>query len=488
MKKHLILLPTLLLCLSLAGFAKEESQVFSKFLVGRDLPTELTALENRGEITKAIEYIDKIKDEKLVNERERLQRIKRDYEMTAPMMLEKLKKDLPDVTLEDIERWTAAKQFQTETVDGVLRYFRREPSNLWRHCPEAKKRRAAFVAKNKTQTVDGDVAENLSRREVINRIVNKGDRQRRYFHVKHVITLNGGVVPKGETISCWMPIPQEYNQQTGPENLQTVPEMNNYDKNTTAAQRTLYMERSSNGDAPTVFRAEYDYSMEPFYVKDLDPNKIKYDANDLQYIENIKEKLPHIILNDEVTSMAKSIVGETTNPLIQASKLWHWMQNKENIRYVAEMEYSIIPSTTGKILATRTGDCGVQASLFISMCRSLGVPARWQSGWVNMPNAWNMHDWAEIYMPPYGWLPVDPSIGYIDSKDKKIHDYLFCGMEPYRMIANTDIHVDFVPPTKFLRSDPVDNQVGELQWSGGNIFYPQWSYDVTVDEIKKENK
>ena len=121
MKKHLILLPTLLLCLSLAGFAKEESQVFSKFLVGRDLPTELTALENRGEITKAIEYIDKTKDEKLVNERERLQRIKRDYEMTAPMMLEKLKKDLPDVTLEDIERWTAAKQFQTETVDGVLR-------------------------------------------------------------------------------------------------------------------------------------------------------------------------------------------------------------------------------------------------------------------------------------------------------------------------------------------------------------------------------
>jgi nicotinamidase-related amidase len=45
------------------------------------------------------------------------------------------------------------------------------------------------------------------------------------------------------------------------------------------------------------------------------------------------------------------------------------------------------------------------------LCRAAGVPARWQSGWQTKPGDWNMHDWSEFYVEPWGWLPADASYG-----------------------------------------------------------------------------
>src|SRR5438132_916453 len=82
-----------------------------------------------------------------------------------------------------------------------------------------------------------------------------------------------------------------------------------------------------------------------------------------------------------------------TNPLAKARKIFHWVD--KNIRYNAEEEYSIIPSFSEHGLSRRRGDCGIQGTTFITLCRAAGVPARWQSGWETKPVDWNMHDWSE---------------------------------------------------------------------------------------------
>jgi transglutaminase-like putative cysteine protease len=133
-----------------------------------------------------------------------------------------------------------------------------------------------------------------------------------------------------------------------------------------------------------------------------------------------------------------------------------------------------------KAMAVKRGDCGVHAMLFIALCRASGVPARWQSGWVARPDYWNMHDWAEFYVEPYGWLPADPSVGLQKSDDPRIRDFLFGGSDAYRMIANLGFDTSFEPEEAHWRSDPVDSQKGEVQWRGGNLYFDQWDSDIKV--------
>ena len=64
------------------------------------------------------------------------------------------------------------------------------------------------------------------------------------------------------------------------------------------------------------------------------------------------------------------------------------------------------------------------------MCRSLGIPARFVSGYAytNSPlfvEEWGAHGWAEVYFPNYGWVPFDVTygqMGYLDAGHIKFKD------------------------------------------------------------------
>ena len=116
------------------------------------------------------------------------------------------------------------------------------------------------------------------------------------------------------------------------------------------------------------------------------------------------------------------------------------------------------------------------------MCRMAGIPARWQSGWETKPLAdWGMHDWAEIYLAPWGWLPADASYGVQKSADPRIADF-YCGhQDSYRMIVNLDWGRDLFPPKPSLRSEPADFQRGEVEVDGQNLYYDQWDYTVKLE-------
>jgi len=64
-----------------------------------------------------------------------------------------------------------------------------------------------------------------------------------------------------------------------------------------------------------------------------------------------------------------------------------------------------------KVLARGTGSCSERAFCWIALCRARGVPARYTGGllcgrdFAFYDDA--HHRWAEIFLPRYGWLPVD---------------------------------------------------------------------------------
>jgi hypothetical protein len=134
------------------------------------------------------------------------------------------------------------------------------------------------------------------------------------------------------------------------------------------------------------------------------------------------------------------------------------------------------------------GACGLKAMLMITLCRLNGIPARWQSGWIFEPafaDYDNMHDWGMIYFEPYGWLPMDPDYGLCESENEELKWFRLGGMDHGRLIFNDDFSDEFYPKKVHFRSETVDSQRGEVEWSGGNLYCDQWDYNMNYEIISE---
>ena len=68
----------------------------------------------------------------------------------------------------------------------------------------------------------------------------------------------------------------------------------------------------------------------------------------------------------------------------------------------------------GRTLRERVGSCRDLAMLMIECCRSVGLPARFTSGYQLIdpaPAVYDLHAWTEVYLPGAGWRGFDPSSG-----------------------------------------------------------------------------
>lgn len=67
-------------------------------------------------------------------------------------------------------------------------------------------------------------------------------------------------------------------------------------------------------------------------------------------------------------------------------------------------------------------NCSDAALLYLVMCRLCGIPSRYIGGiFYSSSKKWYplLHAWVEIYIPPFGWLPVDPTLGRLSEKHRK---------------------------------------------------------------------
>ncbi len=66
-------------------------------------------------------------------------------------------------------------------------------------------------------------------------------------------------------------------------------------------------------------------------------------------------------------------------------------------------------------LGEKEGACRDLAVLWIDACRTMGLPARFVSGYLlietDEPEPPQLHGWAEVYLPGAGWRGYDPSMG-----------------------------------------------------------------------------
>jgi transglutaminase-like putative cysteine protease len=68
-----------------------------------------------------------------------------------------------------------------------------------------------------------------------------------------------------------------------------------------------------------------------------------------------------------------------------------------------------------QVLAQKLGRCWDKSDVFVTLCRAAGIPARQIAGWLAPLKSG--HVWAEVYLDPEGWLPVDPTTPWTGTSD-----------------------------------------------------------------------
>jgi hypothetical protein len=145
------------------------------------------------------------------------------------------------------------------------------------------------------------------------------------------------------------------------------------------------------------------FTSNPFTTP-IDSSKVEpYDYSSSLYTEYTKPSQRVESDDPAITSMAKEVVGNETNPYKKADLIYGWV--------VKNITYEIQEQELGAKYAfyNRKGDCTEFATLFVAMCRSQGIPARLVHGYLYGLDNSVGHMWAEIYILPYGWIPADPT-------------------------------------------------------------------------------
>lgn len=155
----------------------------------------------------------------------------------------------------------------------------------------------------------------------------------------------------------------------------------------------------------------------PFPIEGLGPSLIKYT-----------EPSELIDITPEIRKVANDIAAGEDDLYEVVFKLADWVNT--NIEYNLSTTTSEADLPASWVLKERQGVCDELSNLFISMTRSLGIPARFVSGIAYTESDlfsenWGAHGWAEVYFPGHGWVPFDVTynqLGFLDATHIKIDD------------------------------------------------------------------
>lgn len=440
------------------------------------LPGDILRHKMQGNLKEAVRLIDlNLQRDNLpkalrccmIAQREIMLRMPSDYPFTRAEALAALRKGIPDFTEAEFDSLVDAGRIGWIYLDGEMRFFRRFYETLLKTEYSVALRAGEIVAGSGT----GEREDMLNRSMHI--MKEKGQFSLR-IRIRASMRVKDEHFQAGMFMRAHLPIPADCDQQTDiriekcfPENAQIAP--------ADAPQRTICWEETMEENHP--FWVEYSYvHMERYH----DPSTIVPAAEQPAFCT--EEEAPHILFTPYIRELVASLTEGVTDPLEKARRFYDFITL--NMKYSFQPEYFMLESIAENCARNFTGDCGVFALLFITLCRCAGIPAQWQSGLCAEPDDCGAHDWTRFYIAPYGWLYADPSFGTgaVRNHNEERRRFYFTSMDPYRMIANNAFQQNFTVEKQQWRADPYDNQTGEMETDTCGLLYEQYERSVETLE------
>lgn len=429
------------------------------------VPARISAMMENGEFNKVERLIGDGEEGMTAYESDSvlaiISRIRSDFSLSYDEGVAAIMQKYPHASSRLIDDWEAANYIETKVIDGKKMMFAKSPRNVGLVAPE-------LAVADRYKQMKG--AANLANfaRTAIEEADADGFGKWRRVKVKFAIDVDADAVDKGKTIRVWMPFPIESERQANATLLSSTDKVV-FARD--AVHNTIYMERKADGKAAH-FEAvmQYDVRSKTISQDAMLRRLLPYDTSSDIYKKYTAQELPQIQKSVDLNDLAWKIVGNETNPVLQASLVFNWIDAR--FPWAGAREYSTIPCLPRYVLERGYGDCGQVTLLYITLLRNLGIPARWESGWWLAPGDSGMHDWGEVYFEGIGWVPVDMSYGMIAAADTpEVAHFYKSGMDFYRFAANKGVCGLLSPEKKYVRSETVDSQLGEVEWDGGNLFY-----------------
>lgn len=156
----------------------------------------------------------------------------------------------------------------------------------------------------------------------------------------------------------------------------------------------------------------------------------------------------------------------------------------DNYTYSLDTNYTAGDQVEDFLTETKSGHCALYATSMTLMLRTLGIPARYCTGFVAPPNGGtetvlrsrNLHAWCEVYLDQLGWVTFDPTSSSLFSfepgqQSKPAAD---SGSEPTSSSSSSSSSSrDISDDTSDEESDPDDKSGGEPNNS---------DHDVSISE------
>ena len=415
------------------------------------LPEDIARAKEAGYFEEALSLIDarlerelpQMMRRRLICEKERLRRLPRQYPYDRDEVLALCREVMPGFTDGDLEAYEAAGLADRIFIEGSKRYFVRCHKSL---------ARCRLTGGKENPYLDGMI-----------------DAMKRDGGLRYEITIESGIGIDEEHFvpglyRAWLPVPLVYGHQSGVKILTGDPD---HLDPPDAPGRNAFWERDL--DKADMFRTRYRYLSAVRYVDPLDPgsfNGVPYPDTPAPDENDLKEDGLHIRFTPFLRSLAREITSGCRSDLEKARAIYCWITQK--VKYTFMRQYFLIDGVGEYAAVNGRGDCGLQAILFIVLCRIAGIPARWQSGMSIDPDGPGDHDWAQFYVEPWGWLFADPSFGgsAFRAGAAERHAFYFGNIDPMRMAANRMFMAPLSPPNLHLRIDPYDMQEGEIERAG----------------------
>ena len=429
-----------------------------------ELPEDILKLKWAGYYDRAIKLIDErisrdipfALKQRLIIEKDILKRMPVMYIYSFDEALKELQENIEGFTAEELQELSDSGAVDWIFIDGKP-YFR---DNILENTLKTSKDAVKRVKKPELAADSSQRANML--RETMETMKKDGHLSYR-FKVRETIKPSDEARRIGEVAKVHLPLPLEYSQVKNVKILETS-HTPRYICGDNALAKTIYFEEKLESD--TEFSVTYEFETHMKY-NDPKPEDVSPDQPHF-YTE---EHLPHIRFTNYIKELLHEIVVDEKNPLVKAHLIYNYITGHANYSFVRP--YFLITDIPGYLATGWKGDCGIQALLFITLCRAAGIPARWQSGlYCNPMSEVGSHDWAEFYVAPFGWLYADCSFGGGAHRagDEERRQFYFGNLDPFRIPANCQYQAEMYPLKEHLRNDPYDNQTGEIEYSDRGLW------------------
>ena len=488
-----------------------ENQYFSYLDVG--LPEAVEKMKLCGELEAAVDCIDQrlactnLPENLrycLLAEREMICRMPADFPYTRAEAMDIIRAEIPSYTEEEFDVAVACGQIRFIYLHGEMRIFNRFFSSMCKSVPEFRARTKVALngGESSGRGSKGDLRLNRSMR-----IMKEKGALANRITIRATVKVEDTAFKPGMLVRVHVPIAAACEQQSDiriesmfPKNGQIAPE--------DAEQRTVYWEENMQENHE--FSVTYSYvhtakwhdvetvlhgmpmsqgamqdagsacgeaAQRPSGVPELPCLKPEALA---EYLKDTAELAPHIEFTPYIRALTEACAQSCTTPLEKAKSFYDFIT--KNFRYTYMPAYFTLDSIAENCARSFTGDCGVFALLFITMCRCAGIPAEWQSGFAAEPEFVGGHDWARFYAEPFGWLFADPSFGISSNRNENEERrmFYFGNLDPYRMVANRAFQAPFTVDKRYFRTDPYDNQYGEIETEDRGLRYDEYKRKAEI--------